>query len=229
MSVTIQEDMMAAALAMPRKQGDAFLVALLRYGFLNEEPSGKPAWYPTFITCKDRISMSADASTKGRKMAEARWGKQNAQAQTKHDADASDKHYAQESSVHDAQEKIEQSAEVSRGEVSRDEESKGERASNDASVLSAQIAEIITCLNETAGTHYKPSTPKTRSLITARIREGFGLDDFKAVIAKKCAEWRGTDMEKYLRPETLFGTKFEGYLNQITHQQKGGGYIADYD
>ena len=30
----------------------------------------------------------------------------------------------------------------------------------------------------------------------------------------KCAEWSGTDMENYLRPETLFGSKFESYLNQ---------------
>lgn len=46
------------------------------------------------------------------------------------------------------------------------------------------------------------------------MSEGFNVDDFKAVIDKKCADWLKTDMEKYLRPETLFGTKFEGYLNE---------------
>ena len=40
------------------------------------------------------------------------------------------------------------------------------------------------------------------------------MEDFENVIEKKCAAWKGTEMEQYLRPETLFGTKFESYLNQ---------------
>ena len=73
---------------------------------------------------------------------------------------------------------------------------------------------IIAYLNEKAGTKYKASTPKTKTAIHARMSEGFTVDDFKTVIDKKCAEWLGDEkMEKYLRPETLFGTKFEGYLN----------------
>lgn len=72
---------------------------------------------------------------------------------------------------------------------------------------------IISFLNEKAGTNYRSSSAKTKTLIKARAEEGFTLDDFKTVIEKKCAEWLNTPMEKYLRPETLFGTKFEGYLN----------------
>ena len=74
--------------------------------------------------------------------------------------------------------------------------------------------EIIDYLNERTNQHYKSSTNKTRSLIKARINEGFKLDDFKEVIDKMCNEWLNTDMQKYLRPETLFGTKFESYLNR---------------
>lgn len=73
---------------------------------------------------------------------------------------------------------------------------------------------IILYLNEKAGTKYKATTKKTTTLIHARFAEGFTVDDFKTVIDKKCLEWIGDEnMEKYLRPETLFGTKFEGYLN----------------
>ena len=72
---------------------------------------------------------------------------------------------------------------------------------------------VIQHLNEKAGTRYKPSSSKTKTCIHARLAEGFTLDDFYMVIDKKCAEWIGTDWEKFLRPETLFGTKFEGYLN----------------
>jgi predicted phage replisome organizer/uncharacterized phage protein (TIGR02220 family) len=73
---------------------------------------------------------------------------------------------------------------------------------------------IISFLNSTTGSKYKASTDKTRRLIAARLAEGVTIDDFKAVITKKAKEWQGTDMAQYLRPETLFGTKFEGYLNQ---------------
>lgn len=72
---------------------------------------------------------------------------------------------------------------------------------------------VVSYLNEKAGTNYKPTTAKTKTAIHARAAEGFTLDDFKTVIDKKCKEWIGTEYEKYLRPETLFGTKFEGYLN----------------
>ena len=75
--------------------------------------------------------------------------------------------------------------------------------------------EVIDYLNEKAGTKYKHTTSKTKTLIKARYEEGFELDDFKNVIDKKVNTWLNTDMSKYLRPETLFGTKFEGYLNEM--------------
>ena len=73
--------------------------------------------------------------------------------------------------------------------------------------------EIIDYLNEKARTKYRATTAKTQSLIRARLSEGFVVGDFKTVIDKKCAEWQGTEWEKFIRPETLFGTKFEGYIN----------------
>ena len=38
--------------------------------------------------------------------------------------------------------------------------------------------------------------------------------NFKKVIDSKSKEWLNTDFEKYLRPATLFGSKFESYLNE---------------
>ncbi len=77
-----------------------------------------------------------------------------------------------------------------------------------------EVDEIITYLNNKAKTNYKTTTKKTKEIIKARMNEGFKVDDFKTVIDKKCDEWTGREMEKYLRPETLFSNKFEGYLNQ---------------
>lgn len=49
--------------------------------------------------------------------------------------------------------------------------------------------------------------------IKARIKEGFKIEDFKKVIDFKIHEWSENDkMKKYIRPETLFGSKFNGYL-----------------
>lgn len=76
------------------------------------------------------------------------------------------------------------------------------------------IEQVVNYLNERVGSNYKSNTPKTRDKIKARINEGFVLEDFKKVIDIKFIEWKGTEFEKYLRPETLFGTKFESYLNQ---------------
>ena len=47
-----------------------------------------------------------------------------------------------------------------------------------------------------------------------RLKEGYTIDDFKTVIDKKVSGWLGTEFEQYLTPQTLFGSKFEKYLNQ---------------
>lgn len=75
--------------------------------------------------------------------------------------------------------------------------------------------EIIDYLNLKIDAHYKSTTQKTRDSIKARFNEGFTLDDFKKVIDKMTMEWKDNNkMKVYLRPETLFGTKFESYLNR---------------
>lgn len=78
--------------------------------------------------------------------------------------------------------------------------------------------EIIDCLNSLAKTNYRSTTKETKDKIKARWNEGFRLNDFETVIKNKCNDWLGTDMEKFLRPITLFGTKFESYLNQKPHK-----------
>jgi uncharacterized phage protein (TIGR02220 family) len=75
--------------------------------------------------------------------------------------------------------------------------------------------EIVAALNGALGTSYRPTSKKTRQLIHARWAEGFRLPDFEAVIATMSAAWlNDPKMAAYLRPETLFGTKFESYLNR---------------
>lgn len=84
-----------------------------------------------------------------------------------------------------------------------------------SNILLENIKKIIEYLNEKLGTRYSYKSSTTQKHIRARFAENSSLtvEDFFSVIDKKCAEWRGGDMEKYLRPETLFGSKFENYLN----------------
>lgn len=74
---------------------------------------------------------------------------------------------------------------------------------------------IISKLNECANKNYKSNSIQTIHYIESRLREGFEEEDFYKVINNKCNEWlNNNDMNKYLRPKTLFGDKFEDYLNQ---------------
>lgn len=74
---------------------------------------------------------------------------------------------------------------------------------------------IISYLNQKAGTAYKSQTNSYRTFINARLKAGYKIEDFYKVIDNKSTEWIGTDFQKFLRPETLFGNKFDSYLNQI--------------
>ena len=95
---------------------------------------------------------------------------------------------------------------------------------NNTNILNNIYSSVIDYLNEkterTGKEKYSSTSTKTQKLIKARLREKYELEDFKTVIDKKCKEWLGTDMEKYLRPETLFGNKFESYLKQKTGSNK---------
>jgi uncharacterized phage protein (TIGR02220 family) len=90
-------------------------------------------------------------------------------------------------------------------------ESKDTLSSNDDAIR----IEIINYLNQKTGTKFRHTSQKTKTVINARLNEKFNLQDFKKVIDIKHSEWCDDEMmSKFLRPETLFGTKFESYLNQ---------------
>jgi uncharacterized phage protein (TIGR02220 family) len=76
------------------------------------------------------------------------------------------------------------------------------------------IAEIMGYLNERTGKSFSPNSANAKKYVSARLKEGYAIEDFKKVIDIKVAKWKGTSMEDYLRPQTLFGEKFDGYLNE---------------
>jgi uncharacterized phage protein (TIGR02220 family) len=88
---------------------------------------------------------------------------------------------------------------------------------------------IIDYLNAKTGKSFRASTEATRRLIRARWNEGFREEDFRRVIDAKCKEWKGTNMEVYLRPQTLFGTKFESYLNAVGAIEAASAKVVNFE
>lgn len=79
----------------------------------------------------------------------------------------------------------------------------------------AEAAQIIEYLNQKAGRQYRTNSKTALRLINARKHDGYSLADFKHVIDVKSAKWRNDPkMSEYLRPRTLFGTKFEDYVTE---------------
>ena len=98
------------------------------------------------------------------------------------------------------------------------------KESSDDTDLSASetipYVEIIDYLNSKCSKRYKHTNRIAREKIRARWNDGFRLEDFKLVIDVKAYDWlNDTKMNKYLRPDTLFGSKFEIYLNSVVPVQ----------
>ena len=104
-----------------------------------------------------------------------------------------------------------------------------DRANREAANCSAEdVREIVDCLNEVCGTKFRATSEKTRKLINTRFGEEYTVEDFKLVIRHRHQEWAGTRQAEYLRPETLFGPKFEGYL-QAARRAESDGKMSSFD
>lgn len=87
--------------------------------------------------------------------------------------------------------------------------------STSKSLNSIPYTKIVEFLNQQVGKDFRHATKATRRLIQARWREGFREEDFRRVIMTKTNQWKGDPkMTGFLRPDTLFGTKFEGYRQE---------------
>lgn len=216
MSVTIQDDMWDAAKAMKGKQGEAFLLSLLRYGFEGTEPDASEACYPFFVLCKDRVDLSVKRSNTGA----GRKSNAALDSKSKRGIDSKPNHAAAANQGGETGEikQLDNRGEVSRGEIEVRREGEEESAldSNQTSERNAQVSEVISHLNAVCGTSYRPNADTSRRYIGARLAEGYTVADCCRVIDNMAARWLGDErMRRYLRPTTLFRPeKFEGYLNE---------------
>jgi uncharacterized phage protein (TIGR02220 family) len=149
------------------------------------------------------VELQANLSGRGKKGAEARWGNATANATSITQAEPSP--------------------------MPADAPSPSPSPTSNSKTLSgrpdfkAEASEILNFLNAKTGKKYKPVAANIE-MIVARLREGFSCEDIRAVVAKKCRDWKGDDkMDTYLRPKTLFSrtnfANYEGELLEVSHEQ----------
>ena len=203
MPVTIQDDMLVAAEMLPGDQGARLIMALVSYGIDGDEPDPSEAWYPLFVVCRERVEMSARASERGRRMADAKRARRSA-------AQAGTQVHTQ------ADTQVANLVEESRGEERREKDSRPAPGGRDAGRRDGEaVRRVIGRLNERAHRSFRPDAPKSASIVGARLRDGYTERQLMHVVDVKCEEWLGTEHEAYLRPETLFApSHIESYVNQ---------------
>lgn len=112
-----------------------------------------------------------------------------------------------------------QPCKICKAEMQNVQESNIDNNKSNNNILQAEA--IITYLNEKAGTRFKPVESNLK-FIKARLKD-YSIERLKAVIDLKVKEWRGTKMQPYLRPETLFNaTKFEAYSSGLQAPHEHG-------
>ena len=223
MGMVIHDDFWAACQAMPEKQRAPFLYAIALYRFEKKEPKGNPPWLPTFIALKQRIDMGDEASERGRKMAQARWGKQKAQAPAQQDAQA----YAQAGAYAYAQASNNSDAEV------EDELGVGEPPYIPPMPGNEEGApywlQCLAAFNDLMGTAYTTMPSKCRHMLD-RSAAVFTVGQVRSMVEFKREEWAGTKYRKGLTPNTLFSPDhFEQYMHQAIAEEKEAGDYAAYD
>lgn len=206
-SFTVYRNTLDALETLPPEIAIKILSYMGRYAMDDVLPEdADPIASAFFSQIKPVIDKSKKRSEAGQKGGEAN-AKQN-EANVKQ-TEANESKQEANASINKKKENRKEKEETEKGETVNDS------ILSDGSHL-YQYKQIIDYLNLKADTQYKYASKDTRSHIKARLDQGFTFEDFCTVIDKKVAEWKGTEYEKYLRPSTLFGTKFEGYLNQHT-------------
>jgi uncharacterized phage protein (TIGR02220 family) len=107
---------------------------------------------------------------------------------------------------------------INQSSTSINKNDKNDKNDKNKEYLKDIYCRVVSYLNDKTGKSFKDSSKKTQSLINARLSEGFTEQDIYTVIDTKTSKWLfDVKMSEFLRPETLFGSKFESYLNE-----KGG-------
>lgn len=225
MAMWIQDDFWDAAQAMPEKQRAPFLYAVTAYGFTGKEPKGNPPWLPTFLVIKQRIEMSSQKSEKGRRMAEARWGKRDAKASAQTDAQA----YAQDMQQHMHKHDSSICTDDAAARDTSDAESEREILEGETPLNPPFAWRCLEQLNEALGTSYTSMPPKSANTLE-RFEGKYTVEEVRRMVEYKRDEWQKTRFKNCLTPNTLFSLDhFEQYMNQSRSSAEEKRDYEQYD
>lgn len=202
-----------------RREGDELIGMIVRYLRTGVEPSPRTdAQRMALAMVRPVLKKSRARIEAGSKGGSGQQSKTESKPPSKRRSKTTSKDESDEESMEESEQRsdIYSSSSIPDSSSSSEEGVQGE----DGAI---PYSEIVVTLNEAAGTSYRPTSKRTRQLIRARWAEGFRLEDFEAVVANMAEAWRDDPkMSAYLRPETLFGTKFEGYLNRPRPRKEAG-------
>lgn len=224
--MVILDSVIDGARYLAPEQRGLYMCAVIDYMETGEEPDLDGLLMALFVSVRPALDASRRRAAGGRKGKPTRSAdKPDAKPETS-GGEPDDKR--EESSAKATAKPGESSGKAALNEQEQEEEEEKDLKTIDGNATKGArrdeipYAAIVSRLNERAGTTYRPTGSKTRSLIRARWAEGFREPDFEAVVDGMCAEWgRDPAMAKYLRPETLFGSKFESYLPQNRPSGRG--------
>lgn len=239
MGMVIHDDFWEACQAMPEKQRAPFLYALVEYRFNKKEPKGSPPWLPTFIVLKQRIDMGDEASERGRKMAQARWGKRKAQADAEQDTQAPAQYDAQAYTQAYADAYTQANAQAyTQASNNSDAEVEVEVELGESPYIPPMPGSVedapfslrcLAVLNDLMGTAYTTMPSRCRHMLD-RSSGTFTVEQVRSMIAFKRKEWAGTKYRNGLTPNTLFSPDhFEQYMHQALAEQDVEDHYAAYN
>lgn len=205
MGMIIHDDYYEAANQLTKRQRAEFFTACIDYFFTGEEPEIKGPVKACFITVRKRINLSRTRSEAGSKGGSQT---QENEKQTASKTQANEKQTQIKTQVCFSRVEDEgMSNELMSKEIDREISSDTE-----AWVSFAQAA--ISRFESITGQTYRVPSPEVMRYLHAIYNAGHTLEDIEYVVISKLSEWEDDPkMSKYIRPSTLFGSKFEEYLN----------------
>lgn len=225
--MVIHDDFWEASQYIPTEQRTGFFHALIAYGMAGVEPSPKEPWYALFIAFRGRIDMSVRNSANGSKGGRPRKNEQPADAEPEPVEKPQEKGVLKPSAkpvfkptddgVSKHKEKEIDKEEKERKVQKKESPPQGVLTGFDEFRLGA-----LAIWNEETGQLIGNLPQRAVMGLRRAYDSGRTLDDVRQVVRKKHAEWKDdARMSKFVRPSTVFGDKFDEYLNQKEAVESG--------
>lgn len=208
------------------EQAGRLFRGMLEYFVNGNEPEFSDVLKFVFIPIRQQMDRNANKYEKrcerNKENAKKRWDNANACNRMQSDANACDRMRNMRTHAIDAN--------TDTGTDNKKEKGTGTGTESHQSDNDVPLS-LLSYLNQKTGSSY-PASEGTMQLIEEKLSEGYTVEQMRSVIDKKFAEWScDGKMRSYLRPSTLFGDRFEEYLNaplpaEVEEERKSSERVA---